>query len=87
VTCTIILPDMFASEVCVYLDEDYFRAHVDEGANIFGDKSLIRDRKLSSEWALLVPPGMSELGIAIKDLDDNGRPFVRECWYFGEVVR
>lgn len=78
---------MFASEVCVYLDEDYFIAHVDEGTNIFGDKSLIRDRKLSIEWGLTVPPGMSELGIAIKHLDNDDHPFVGECWYFGEVVR
>ncbi|MFM0432715.1 DUF3916 domain-containing protein [Paraburkholderia aspalathi] len=38
VTCAICLPDMFASEVCVFLDEGYFVAHVDEGANIFGEK-------------------------------------------------
>ena len=86
-TCAICLPDMFASEVCVFLDEGYFVAHVDEGANIFGEKNLIRDRKLSSEWALRVPPGMFELGIAIKRLDDDGHPFVYECWYFGEVIR
>ncbi|AXF25343.1 DUF3916 domain-containing protein [Burkholderia pyrrocinia] len=87
VTCAISLPDMFASEVCVYLDEDYFSAHVDDGASIFGERNLIRGRKLSSEWMLHVPPGMSELGIAIKDLDDDGRPFMYECWYFGEVTR
>ncbi|QRR08532.1 DUF3916 domain-containing protein [Burkholderia sp. MS455] len=87
VTCVICLPDMFASEVCVYLDEDYFRAHVGEGTNIFGERKFIRDRNLSREWALYVPPGMSESGIAVKVLDDDGRLFSYECWYFGEVVR
>ncbi|WP_081067355.1 DUF3916 domain-containing protein [Burkholderia cepacia] len=87
VTCRICLPDMFASEVCVYLDEAYFGAHIGEGTNIFGEKNLIRGRKLSREWALCVPSGMSELGIAINDLDDDGHPFMYECWFFGEVDR
>ncbi len=78
---------MFMSEVCIYLDDDYFGAHVDEAASIFGDRSLIRGRTLSSEWALSVPPGMSELGITIRSTDDDDRPFIWECWYFGEVVR
>ncbi|WP_296651642.1 DUF3916 domain-containing protein [Paraburkholderia sp.] len=87
VTCAICLPAMFMSEVCIYLDDDYFGAHVDEAASIFGDRSLIRGRTLSSEWALSVPPGMSELGITIRSTDDDDRPFIWECWYFGEVVR
>ncbi|WP_231124070.1 DUF3916 domain-containing protein [Burkholderia vietnamiensis] len=87
VTCAICLPDMFASEVCVYLDEDYFSAQVHEGENVFGERKFIRDRKLSSEWALHVPTGISELGIIVKNLDEDGRSFEYECWYFGEIVR
>lgn len=77
---------MFTSEVCVYLNEDYFTTHVGEGTSIFGERRLIHNRKLSSEWALRLPPGMGEVGIAVEDLDDDGRPFSYECWYFGEVV-
>lgn len=88
VTCAICLPDnMFASEVCIHLDEDFFHAHVGEGTSIFGERKFIRDRKLSSEWGLRVPPGMSELGVVVEDVDDDGRPFSFECWLFGEVVR
>lgn len=81
------MPGMFMSEVCIYLDEDYFRAHIDEGANAFGETVHISNRRLSSEWALCVPPGMSELGVTLKALDDDGRPFTCEYWFFGELER
>lgn len=85
VLCAICLPDMFASEVCIYLKEDYFNAHLSEQVNIFGERRVIRDRKLSSEWELSVPLGMSELGVTVTVIDDDDRPYTYECWYFGEV--
>ncbi|WP_368671141.1 DUF3916 domain-containing protein [Cupriavidus sp. IK-TO18] len=41
VTCAICLPDMFASEVCIHLDEDFFHAHVGESTSIFGERKSI----------------------------------------------
>lgn len=69
VTCVVCLPDMFISEVCIYLDEAYYRGHI-TGGRIVG-------RRLSAEWGLELPEGVDELGV---EVDDGG-----ERWYFGEV--
>lgn len=87
VTCVVILPDMFASEVCIYLSEDYFDVQVGEGTSLFGTRTFIRDRSLAIEWGLNLPPGMTETGLTVITLDDDDQPYHSEYWYFGEVSR
>lgn len=86
VTCVVCLPDMFTSEVCIYLQEEYFRSHTAESVDRFGATNEIKNRSLAKEWGLILPDGVSELGVAVdyrSDEDDGS--FVGERWYFGEV--
>lgn len=85
VTCCVVLPNMFSSEVCIYCSEDYFNQHTQPGSGFFGDISLITDKSLSSCWGLVLPEGFSELGVIRYSEGDDGNYFSSECWYFGEV--
>ena len=90
VTATIVLPDMFASEVCIYFQEEYFNFHTstykqEDDLGCY-EQNVIAEKSLAQEWGLLLE-NLSELGISKKyyskqNIEDN---FVSECWYFGEV--
>ncbi|BBG29376.1 DUF3916 domain-containing protein [Zymobacter palmae] len=81
VTCCIVLPSMFASELCIYTREDYFQAHTEPGENHFGRRSLIEHQRLSDEWALALPSNMEEKGLLFASDD-----YRCERWYFGELA-
>lgn len=85
VTCSIVLPSMFASELCIYTSESYFKEHTTVGDGRFGKISLLDNRSLCKEWGLELPKGFSELGVSILDEDDEGNPFYQENWFFGEL--
>lgn len=88
VTAVVCLPDMFTSELCIYLDEGYFSSHTREASSERGSSRHIVERSLASEWGLVLPEGMGELGVLLDCPDDDhpdGR-FVCERWYFGEVM-
>jgi len=76
VTAVVTQPDMFASELCLYLDEAYFQSHVNAAP---------AEDKLSTRWRLQVPANMQEVGIAFDVEGDDGEIFPVEQWYFGEV--
>lgn len=86
VTCCIVLPDMFGSELCLYIDEAYYRDHVKPGPRDHGSATSLGPRSLASEWGLRVPPGMHELGIAI-DYPETAAycGWASDLWYFGEL--
>lgn len=85
VTCVICLPDMFTSELCIYLDEEYFRTHVQTDPQ---EEALLRagGRMLSTEWRLILPADMHECGVPETWEDEDGSRIEQERWYFGEVA-
>jgi Protein of unknown function (DUF3916) len=87
VVCTICLPDFFTSEICIYLQEDYFQSHRAISVSSQGSTRLIADCCLSTQWQLQVPAGMGELGLALdhRGYGDPADWFVGERWYFGET--
>lgn len=87
VVAVVCLPDMFTSELCIYLQEDYFLEHTTACNGAHGSANVITGTRLSEHWELNVPDGMGELGMALdyRRLDDKSDWFVGERWYFGEV--
>lgn len=85
VTCCIAQPGMFSSEICLYLDEEYFQGHV--AATADGQVTAINSRSLATEWGLVLPKGIGERGVQISiprtDHDDG---LEQEYWFFGEVT-
>ncbi len=87
VTCSICIPDMFTSELCVYLNEDYYQGHVGNSSNEHGYQERIANRSLSSEMELVLPKGVQEIGVlwsynASEDIEDH---YISEHWVYGEV--
>lgn len=87
VTCNICLPDMHASEICIYSSETYFRLKCGELNNSLGRQTMIANPSLSSEWQLELPKGMSELGIRWQydTSPDPDEHYVSDHWVYGEV--
>lgn len=87
VTCVVCLPDMFTSEICIYVQEAYFQSHTAPTRNSGGFSDVITGRSLAQEWGLLIPQGMGELGVALdyRGYEDKDNWFIGERWYFGEV--
>ncbi|MDR5615942.1 DUF3916 domain-containing protein [Arsenophonus sp.] len=85
VMCGIVLPDMFASELCIFTSEKYFKLHTESGESYLGKISLLNNRSLIKEWNLKLPSGFSELGVLRVDEDDEGDLHYSEHWYIGEV--
>ncbi|PKB86462.1 hypothetical protein A8A01_29785 [Ewingella americana] len=88
VTCAIIQPDMFTSEICLYLDEDYFNGHTLQNGTQSRFSTVIQDRSLATEWGLLLPEGITERGIktVYRDEECPEYDYISECWYFGELL-
>ena len=88
VTCCICLPDMFTSEVCIYLDEGYYQSHVAPASSQFGHQETIMDRSLASRWRLQLPSNVDEAGIlwcynVSTEIDEH---YVSEHWMYGETA-
>ena len=87
VTCVVCLPDMFTSELCIYLQEEYFLSHTSPAKNEHGETTMLTGRSLSQEWALDLPPGVAELGTAVEyHSEEDDWHLSGERWYFGEVL-
>lgn len=88
VVATICIPDMFASEVCIYTDEEYFQIKVQPETNSGGETVLLHGRSLANEWGLVLPDGVKELGVSLnyRGYDDPEDWYVSEHWQFGEVL-
>lgn len=85
VTCCIVLPDMFSSELCLFTSEIYFNEHTRKGCGRFGQLELLHDRSIIKEWGLILPDDFSELGILRTCENDDGDIYFSEHWYIGEV--
>lgn len=81
VVAVICLPEMFSSEICVYTDLDYHRAHIP----LFDSEHCPSNKSLAAEWGLELPGGMKERGLCYTAEDSDGQPYEVERWYFGEV--
>lgn len=77
---------MFASEVCLYLDEDYFNAHTLSGEYYDPQYLLVDDISLSRRWGLQIPEHMYERGIHIHYIDPKNETdnYIADYWYFIE---
>jgi len=87
VTATVCVPDLFASELCVYSSEEYFQSKVAPCDNAHGYICEIKGRSLAKEWGLSLPEGMAELGV-IWNFTKSTEPddhYVSEHWIYGEV--
>lgn len=74
---------MFGSEVCIYVDEDYYKSHTTQDEY---SKQLSKGRKLSEEWRLKIPEGFGERLVVWEYTDDeDGEIYRGEDWFFGEV--
>lgn len=87
VTCSIALPDMFSSELCIYLQESYFLSHTSAEVNQHGEIRVLDQRSLAAEWGLNLPEGVLERGIHIEypETDTHGS-LICDLWFFGEVA-
>ena len=85
VTCCICLPEMFSSELCIYNNEEYFKAHTAESIGRFGEIEKIIGKSLAQELGLFIPDGFAEHGVFRTFEGEDGNIYVSECWYFGEV--
>ncbi len=86
VTCLIALPNMFSSEICLYLDENYYRGHTVPGPYDHGQLRSLQPRSLAREWNLTLPPGVGEWGVAAEYPAVEGYDeWYSDLWYFGEV--
>jgi hypothetical protein len=87
VTGLVCLPNMFSSEICLYLDELYFRSKVDPDSTQDGHQERIEGRSLASEWGLTLPDGVAEMGTlwrydASEDANDHD---ISDHWMYDEV--
>ena len=87
VTCCICLPDLHTSELCIYIDEDYFRSKTEAASNEYGFQAPIENRTLATDWSLSLPNGVEELGVLWRydtspDVEDH---YVSEHWMYGDV--
>ncbi len=92
VTCSVALPDMFSSEICIYLDEAYFKSHVEASENKYAESvvkvSRISVRSLANEWCLELPIDFAEIGVRIEDVALRAEDgFSGERWLYGEVLQ
>lgn len=85
VTCSITIPQVFASEICIFSSEGYYKEHTTPGVGRFGKISLITCRSICEDWGLKLPGGFHELGVLREDADEDGNSLIYECWYLGEV--
>lgn len=88
VTCCIALPDMFASELCIYRDEDYFQGHTAPAAHANGTVTVLKGRSLATDWGLTLHPGMQEHGVHVLYPETETTWSLDLIqWYYGEVGR
>ena len=90
VTCKISLPDMFSSEICLYINDDYFESHMECGE--FSDKLTITGidkSRLSERWGLTIPKSLAEVGLKVDFPGYEGGLDAHkgELWFFGEIAR
>jgi hypothetical protein len=85
VTCNIQTPDMFGSEVCLYIDEDYFQEHISPEHGEYRIKERLPGKSLARRWNLSVPEGFQELGVSVFDPDPEDGDYRNEWWFFGEL--
>lgn len=88
VVASIALPDMFSSEVCIYTDRDYHRAHMQPSHDQHCHSQAITDQNLAEQWGLMIPEGMQCIGLSLecKALDGMESEFRGQRWYFGEIT-
>ena len=87
VTCCIGVPDMFSSELCIYLQESYFLGHTASSKDDSGEVVVLSDRSLASEWGLSLPKRVEEHGVYVNYREtDTHEGFSFERWFFGEVA-
>ncbi|MGE8101471.1 DUF3916 domain-containing protein [Pseudomonas fluorescens] len=85
IVASILTPDMFSSEICIYTDMSRYRGHVLPFDYEHFCQTRITDKSLATEWGLIVPAEMNEVGFHFVHEDEDGQKFESEHWYFGEV--
>lgn len=88
IIAVICLPDMFTSEICLYRSEDYYQSFITEDRSENGASALIKERSLASEWGLVLPANVQEIGIKLEyyGSEDRDEWFSGERWYYGQVM-
>ena len=86
VTCFIALPNMFSSEICIHLNEDYFNSHTGSGLFLEDKRMISAEYSLKDHWNLNLPENIYEKSIHIEYLDpfDEDDNYIADHWYFIE---
>lgn len=84
VTCSINMPDMFISEVCIYGDDELYRhqTSLTEGRS---DIQGPLEGSLAKKWGLRVPEGFSEFDRRMFYEDDEDGDYHSEWWWFVDM--
>lgn len=87
VVCRIEQPQMFSSEICLYLDEDYFNAHTLSVEFYDSQYILAEELSLATSWNLQIPKSMCERGIKVcySDPEDEANNYIADQWFFIEI--
>ena len=91
VVATICLPDMFTSEICIYLQDEYFQSHISATREEYYSESYERNKitkkSLAEEWKLSLSKNIKELGVESKYINSINykENWTIETWYFGEI--
>ena len=86
-TCSIVLPAIFDSRICIYMDEAFYQGRVTVGTYEFGTITSLSNRSLAKEWGISLPAGVHELGVYLSfRSEEDDWSLVGERWYFGEVL-
>ncbi|GAB3005843.1 hypothetical protein GCM10010960_17070 [Arenimonas maotaiensis] len=81
VTAALMVPSLFSSELCIYLDEAYFREHT----SLAGPGRSPANRSITDDLSLKLPRGFGEIGFVETQQWDEGETVVEELWWLGEV--
>ena len=86
VVALIALPGMFASQVCIFFDPEYFRTFANRTHPSQSWTALPPGRSLAREWDLALPPGFKEQGFreVIREPAEHD-PGTFEVTYEGEI--
>lgn len=85
VVCHITTPDMFGSEVCVYMDEGHFQRQISPVSGKYETKERIAGKSLARRWRLILPEGFGEVGVRVFQPDEEDGDYRSEWWLFGDV--
>lgn len=85
ITCCISTQDVFASEICLYIDEEYYQRMISPVNGEYEVKERILGGSLAKRWNLVLPDGFDEIGVRVFWSNDEDDDYQTDWWFFGDV--